>query len=133
MTLKRFGVSIEDELLVDIDKFTDDYGFANRSQAIRFLIKKNITEQKWKCNNIVAGAIIIIYDLDKNDILSKMIFIQKGYTEDILSSSQYHISKNFCMYVVMARGEAYRLTELSDNLTTIKGIKHGKLVMSRAD
>jgi len=25
------------------------------------------------------------------------------------------------------------LTELSDKLTTIKGIKHGKLVMSRAD
>ena len=133
MTLKRFGVSIEDELLVDLDKFTNDYGFANRSQAIRFLIKKNITEQKWKCNNIVAGAIIIIYDFDKNDILSKMVFIQKGYPEEILSSSQYHISKNSCMYVVMVRGEAYRLTELSDNLTTIKGIKHGKLVMSRAD
>ena len=30
-------------------------------------------------------------------------------------------------------GEAHRLTDLSDRLTTIKGIKHGKLVMSRAD
>jgi len=30
-------------------------------------------------------------------------------------------------------GTAHRLTELSDKLTAIKGIKHGKLVMSRAD
>ena len=30
-------------------------------------------------------------------------------------------------------GTAHRLTELSHKLTTIKGIKHGKLVMSRAD
>ena len=30
-------------------------------------------------------------------------------------------------------GTAHRLTELADKLTAIKGIKHGKLVMSRAD
>ena len=133
MPIKRFSMSIEDELFVDLDKFTNDYGFANRSQAIRFLIKKNITELKWKCNNIVAGAIIINYDLDKNDILSKIVFIQKDYPEVILSSSQYYIGKNSCMHVAMVKGEAYRLTKLSDSLTTIKGIKHGKLVMSRAD
>jgi len=31
------------------------------------------------------------------------------------------------------KGKANRLTELSDKLITIKGIKHGKLVMSKTD
>jgi CopG family nickel-responsive transcriptional regulator len=35
--------------------------------------------------------------------------------------------------IVTVKGQAMRLTQLSDSLTTIKGIKHGKLVMSRAD
>mgnify|MGYP003623868482 CR=1 FL=1 len=133
MSLKRFGVSLEDELLEDLDKYTEDNGFANRSQAIRFLIKKNITEQKWLCNNIVAGVIIIMYDLDKKEIVSKITSIQQNYTDVILSSSQYYINTNFCMHIASVMGEAHRLTELSDRLTTIKGIKHGKLVMSRAD
>lgn len=133
MALKRFGVSLEEELLDDLDKYADDNGFANRSQAIRFLIKKNVTEQKWQCNHIVAGTIIIIYDPDKKEITAKIASIQQDYTDVILSSSQYYMNKNFCMHIVTVMGEAYRLTELSDHLTTIKGIKHGKLVMSRAD
>ena len=133
MALKRFGVSLEDELLEDLDKYVNDNGFANRSQAIRFLIKKNVTEQKWQCNHIVSGTIIIMYDRDKKEITSKIISIQQSYTGVILSSSQYYINNNFCMHIVAVMGEAYRLTELSDRLTTIKGIKHGKLVMSRAD
>lgn len=133
MALKRFGVSLEDQLLEELDKYASDNGFANRSQAIGFLIKKYITEQKWQCNNIVAGTIIIIYNQDKKEITSKIALIQLGYSDVILSSSQYYINDNFCMHVVTVMGEAHRLTELSDHLTTIKGIKHGKLVMSRAD
>lgn len=133
MSLKRFGVSLEEELLEDLDKYADENGFANRSQAIRFLIKKNITEQKWLCNNIVAGVIIIMYDRDKKEIVSKIASIQQSYTDVILASSQYYILTNFCMHIATVMGEAHRLTELSDGLTTIKGIKHGKLVMSRAD
>jgi CopG family nickel-responsive transcriptional regulator len=43
------------------------------------------------------------------------------------------VNRNFCLHIATVMGTAYRLTELSDRLTTIKGLKHGKLVMSRAD
>ncbi|MDR1259560.1 MAG: nickel-responsive transcriptional regulator NikR [Tannerellaceae bacterium] len=133
MSLKRFGVSLEDHLLEALDKYVDSNGFANRSQAIRFLVEKNVAEQKWQCNQIVAGTVIIIYDMEKKEISSKIMLIQQNYADVILSSSQYYINKNFCLHVATVMGAAFRLTELSDRLTTIKGIKHGKLVMSRAD
>ncbi|MDR1403230.1 MAG: nickel-responsive transcriptional regulator NikR [Tannerellaceae bacterium] len=133
MALKRFGVSLEDDLLEVLDRYVDDYGFANRSQAIRFLVKKNVAEQKWQCNHIVAGTDIIIYERERRDIASKIADIQGDYTDVILASSLYYLDKPLCMHIVAVKGEARRLTELSDRLTTIKGIKHGKLVMSRAD
>jgi len=133
MAIKRFGVSLEDDLLEHLDNYVNDNGFANRSQAIRFLIKKNVAEQKWQCNNIVAGAIIIIYGQDKKEISSQIASIQQRYKDAILSSSQYFVNDSSCMHIITIMGEAHRLTELSDRLTTIKGIKHGKLVMSRAD
>jgi CopG family nickel-responsive transcriptional regulator len=133
MALKRFGVSLEDKTLEELDMYVSDNGFSNRSQAIGFLIKKYITEQKWQCNHIVAGTIIIMYKQDKKEITSKIASIQLNYTDVILSSSQHYINDNLCMHIVTVMGEAHRLTELSDLLTTIKGIKHGKIVMSRAD
>lgn len=133
MGLKRFGVSLEDELLAALDQYVLANGFPNRSQAIRFLIEKNVAEQKWQCNHIVAGTIILMYDQVKREITSKVSLIEQEYQDVVLSSSQYFINKNFCLHIATVMGEAHRLTELSDRLTTIKGIKHGKLVMSRAD
>jgi len=133
MSLKRFGVSLEDNLLESLDNYVEGNGFSNRSQAIRFLIEKNVAEQKWQCNHIVAGTIIIMYDQKKKDIVSRITDIQQQYKDVILSSSQYYINENFCLHIVTVMGEAHRLTELSDRLITIRGIKHGKLVMSRAD
>ena len=62
MSLKRFGVSLEDNLLESLDQYVNENGFANRSQAIRFLIEKNVAERKWQCNHIVAGTIVISHD-----------------------------------------------------------------------
>jgi CopG family nickel-responsive transcriptional regulator len=133
MALKRFGVSLEDELLNSLDQFVDNNGFANRSQAIRFLVEKNVAEGKWLCNHIVAGTIIIMYNHERKEISSKIAAIQQLYRDVILSSSQYYLNENFCLHIATVSGMAHTLTELTDRLITIKGIKHGKLVMSRAD
>lgn len=133
MSLKRFGVSLEDNLLESLDQYVNENGFANRSQAIRFLVEKNVAEKKWQCNHIVAGTIILMYDQVKKEIASRIADIQQNYQDVILSSSQYYVNRNFCLHIATVMGTAYRLTELSDRLTTIKGLKHGKLVMSRAD
>ena len=125
MSLKRFGVSLEDNLLESLDQYVNENGFANRSQ--------NEAERKWQCNHIVAGTIVIMYDQVKKEISLKIMGIQQNYKDVILSSSQYYINQNFCLHIVTVMGTAHRLTELSDKLTTIKGIKRGKLVMSRAD
>ena len=133
MALKRFGVSLEDNLLEALDRFVGTNGFTNRSQAIRFLVEKNLAETKWQCNHIVAGTIIIMYDQNKKDIAAKIVDIQQCYQDVMLSSSQYYLNDSFCLHVATITGEAHRLTELSDKLIAIRGIKHGKLLMSRAD
>lgn len=133
MSLKRFGVSLEEEILDSLNQYVTENGYANRSQAIRFLIEKNVAEKKWQCNHIVAGTIVLMYDQDRKDLVSRTSLIQQQYKDVILSSSQYYLNENFCLHIVTVMGTAFRLTELSDKLTTIKGVKHGKLVMSRAD
>lgn len=133
MALKRFGVSLEEDILDALDDFVKYNGFANRSQAIRFLVEKNIAEKKWQCGHVVAGTIIIMYDQSKKEIASKIAAIQQDYQDVILSSSQYYLNAAFCLHIATVTGVAHRLTELSDRLITVKGIRHGKLVMSRAD
>ena len=133
MSVVRFSVSLEEELLNELDLFAKDNSFANRSQALRHLIEKNIVEKKWQCNNIVAGAIVMIYDHHKKEILTRSNDIQHDYFDVILSSQHYHLSHDICLEIIAVKGKAKTLTELSDKLISTKGIKHGKLIMSKTD
>lgn len=133
MGVVRFSVSLEEELLSELDQYAESNSFTNRSQALRHLIEKNIVERKWHCNNVVAGAIVMIYHHHKKDIISRSNEIQHNYFDVILSSQHYHLNHDICLEIIAVKGIANRLTELSDKLIGIKGIRHGKLIMSKAD
>lgn len=131
MTVARFGVSLEENLLKSLDAYVQANGFANRSQAIRHLIEKYTVEQKWHCDNIVAGAIILVYDHEKKEILTKSSDIQFGYQDVILSAQHHFLNENNYMEIIAVKGPSHRLTELSDRLIGIRGLQHGKLIMSK--
>ena len=133
MPVARFGVSLESDLLNALDEYVLTNKFPNRSQAIRQLIEKNIVESKWKCNHIVAGGIVLTYEFDKNNIQTKLVEIQKSYTDVILSVQHFYISANKILEIIAVKGTSFKLTELSDSLISIKGIEHGKLIMSKAE
>ncbi|MBN1416093.1 MAG: nickel-responsive transcriptional regulator NikR [Bacteroidales bacterium] len=133
MSVSRFGVSLEENLLKALDAFVKENKYPNRSQAIRALIEKSLVEKKWQCNNVVAGAIIIVYDHHKRDITAKSNDIQHDYHDVILSVQHFHLSHNICLEIIAIKGIANRLTELSDKILAIKGVSHGKMVMSRAE
>jgi CopG family nickel-responsive transcriptional regulator len=133
MALVRFGVSLDEDILKALDGFVIENNLPNRSQAIRHLVERNLVEKKWQCNQIVAGAIVLLYDHHKGDIITKSNDIQHEYYDVILSSLHFHLNHDNCLEIIAVKGTAKRLTELSDKLIGMKKIIHGKLVMSRTE
>ncbi|EKD27489.1 MAG: nickel response regulator, partial [uncultured bacterium] len=63
--LIRFGVSLDKELSEKFDKTIRQKGYANRSEAIRDLIREDLVNQEWQRDGEIAGAITLIYDHHK--------------------------------------------------------------------
>ena len=133
MTIVRFGVSLEKELLEALDNYASNNHFTNRSQAIRNLINNNTVTNKWQCNNIVAGSITLIYDHHKRDLLTNLTDLQHDFFQVILSSQHFHLDHNLCLEIIAVKGKAVTLTELADKMIAVKGIQHGKLTMTKAN
>ena len=132
MSVSRFGVSLEKDLLEKLDQLVIDHHFPNRSQAIRFLIKKSEVESNWEDDMEVAGALVLIYDHHKRDIQKQMTTLQHDYHCLILSSQHIHLDHDMCLETITVKGKAGKLLKLADKLKAIKGIQHGELVMSGA-
>lgn len=131
-TIKRFGVSLEDDLFNELDAIVKKHKFPNRSQAIRFLIRKNTTEEAYEENKEVSGAVVIIYDHHKRELVNKSLDIQHEFTNIILASQHVHLSHHNCLEIIALKGKASNLRALADKLIALKGVKHGKLVVTSA-
>lgn len=130
MKIKRFGVSLEEDLLKELDNLVRVHKFPNRSQAIRFLIRKNLVEEAYEKNQEVSGAILLIYDHHRRDLVNKSLDIQHDFSHNILSTQHVHLDHNNCLEIIALKGKAENLKNLSDKLIALKGVKHGKLVIS---
>lgn len=130
MQVKRFGVSLEEDILIALDNMVVKHAFPNRSQAIRHLIKTTIVTDKVDENKIVAGSIVIVYDHHKRELNNKLMHIQHDYHDLILSTLHVHLEHDLCLETIAVKGKAKKLLELSDKIIATKGIKHGKLVMT---
>lgn len=127
MAVVRFGVSLEKELLNELDNFVVKNQFANRSQAIRQLITNNLVKTKTEENKNVAGAITLIYDHHKRDLLNKLADTQHDFYDIILSAQHFHLDHDNCLEIIAVRGKAFRLQSLANKLIALKGIQHGNL------
>jgi len=128
--LVRFGVSLEKPLLDRFDVLNRAKQYINRSEALRDLIRRELVEREWHEGRDVAGAITLVYDHHKRDIMSRAIDTQHEFQEVIISTQHIHLDHHNCLEIVAARGKAEEVQKLADALRSIKGVRHATLSMS---
>jgi CopG family nickel-responsive transcriptional regulator len=131
--IKRFGVSIEPDLLNKFDKAIKKKGYTNRSEAIRDIIRKDIITEKNKNPNLESiGTLTIIYDHHAGNLTNRLLDLQHDHTKEILSTTHIHIDHHNCLEVLVLKGKTGNIQKLADNIKSLKGIKHGELVITES-
>ena len=128
--LVRFGVSLEKSLLDRFDDLIREKQYTNRSEALRDLIRRELVQREWQGGSDVAGAITLIYDHHKRDILRMVTDTQHEFQQVIISTQHIHLDHHNCLEIVAARGKAGEVRKLADALRSIKGVRHATLSMS---
>jgi len=128
--LVRFGVSLEKTLLDRFDVLIRAKQYTNRSEALRDLIRRELVDKEWQGGRDVAGAITLIYDHHKRDVLIRVMDMQHDFQEAIISTQHIHLDHHNCLEIVAARGKAEEVQRLADALRSIKGVRHATLSMS---
>ncbi|MCX5869106.1 MAG: nickel-responsive transcriptional regulator NikR [Deltaproteobacteria bacterium] len=128
--LKRFTISLEEELLDDFDTFMQQHHYENRSEAIRDLIRARSVQNEWAADKDVMGVITLVYDHHRHQVQDKITELQHDYHHQIVSTTHVHMDHNNCLEVIIIRGKAAEVQKLADNLIALRGVRSGKLAMS---
>ena len=127
----RFGISIDSGLLERFDTVVEGKGYVNRSEAIRDLIRDALVEQSWEAGEEeTVGTLTLVYDHHVRDLSDRLTDIQHDHHDRIISTLHVHLDHHNCLEVLIVRGKAGQIKSIADSMIGVKGVKHGKLVMT---
>ena len=129
--LSRIGIALDSDLLAKFDSFICQKGYTNRSEAFRDLIRdKLIGEQPSAPNAPVVGTVTLIYDHQASGIGQKLTELQHAHHDLVVSTTHAHLDHDSCLEVIIVHGKANRVRQFADRLIGLKGVQHGRLVVT---
>ena len=127
----RIGVSLEGDLLAQLDRFLERKGYSNRSQGIRDIVRARFVQEDWERGDRPSVATVnLVYDHHKREIMERLATIQHDALERIVSTLHVHLDHEHCLEVLVLRGKASDLKDLGDKLMATRGVLHATLSFS---
>ncbi|MFN8007695.1 MAG: nickel-responsive transcriptional regulator NikR [Terriglobia bacterium] len=129
--LKRFGVSMEEDLLERFDELCTAKGYTNRSEAIRDMVRDHLIEDEIEEGNVDSvGTLTVVYDHHQRELQEKLTGYQHHHLDAIVSTLHVHLDAHLCLEVIILRGKSKGIKKIAEGLIAAKGVKHGKLVLT---
>lgn len=129
--LSRIGIALDSELLQRFDRSIAKRGYTNRSEAFRDLIRDRlVAERTTTPNATVVGTVTLIYDHHASGITEKLTEVQHAHHELVVSTSHAHLDHDSCLEVLIVHGKAGQVERFADLMIGLKGVQHGRLVMT---
>jgi len=125
--LVRFSVSMDASLCRRLDALIERSRCANRSEFLRDLVRERMVEESWKKDQEAVGTITLIFDHHTRGLTQRLLHLQHHHPSKVLASTHVHLDHEMCVEVILVKGKARLLRELSDLLRQQKGVLHGAL------
>jgi len=128
--IERIGVSLEKELLSVFDQIIEEDGYANRSEAIRDLIRDRLSRKQLSnpSAHAVAG-VFLIYDHHATKLSQKLVDLQHNHLLQAIASTHVHLDHNNCLEVIILKGKVREIEKLGSSITSLKGVKLSRMNM----
>ncbi|HTS09318.1 MAG TPA: nickel-responsive transcriptional regulator NikR [Candidatus Eisenbacteria bacterium] len=128
--LARTGLSIDRELLAKFDVAIAKRNYKNRSEAVRDLIRDHLVGEEADSNKVVVGTLTIVYDHHRPNLTEKLVEAQHHAGGSVLAATHVHLDHHNCLEVVIMKGRSKELRHLADQILSLRGVKHGRLVIT---
>jgi len=132
--LTRISISLESSLLEAFDRYMTARQYANRSEAIRDLIRDRLVhEQAEQGDGEQVAVLSLVYDHHARELAHRLIEKQHHHHHLVISTMHVHLGERHCLEVSVLRGPTAEVRHLGDELLATKGVLHGELLLTSGE
>jgi CopG family nickel-responsive transcriptional regulator len=132
--VQRVTITIDDDLLGDLDVLIDERGYQSRSEAVRDIVREALagSSRSHARENCVA-ALSYVYDHHKRELPKRINESQHDRHGLTVASLHVHLDDTTCLEVAVLKGHRGEIEELGDQIISQRGVRYGKLHVIPAD
>ena len=127
--MHRVTVTLDDELMDDLDRLIATRGYQNRSEAIRDLARAGLKQaaQEAGSSETCVGVLSYVYDHAARDLARRLTSTFHDHHDLTVSSLHVHLDPENCLEVAILKGPMAQVQHFSEHVIAERSVRHGAL------
>jgi len=128
--MQRVTITLDDDLMADLDRIIAARGYQNRSEAIRDLARSGLEQAAVEAagsRNCVA-ALVYVYDHHARDLPKRLTQGFHDHHDLSQATLHVHLDHESCLEVTVLKGRGSEVQSFANHVIAERGVRHGHVV-----
>lgn len=129
--MQRVTVTLDDDLMSELDQVIAMKGYQNRSEAIRDLARAGIREAAVEAapGRDCVAALVYVYDHTARELSKRLVRSFHDHHDLSLATMHIHLDHDDCMEVTVLKGATSNVQHFAGQVIAERGVRHGRLIV----
>lgn len=127
--MQRFTISLDDQLAAQFDAWVAARGYANRSEAVRDLLRAELQQTRLQAEAAphCVACLSYVYNHRERDLVERLAEHQHAHHDIVVSTMHVELDHEHRLETVALRGSTPLVVAFGDAVCAERGVHHGKL------
>jgi CopG family nickel-responsive transcriptional regulator len=133
--MQRVTITIDDDLVAEIDAFMTGRGYANRSEAIRDLARSGLSQSSLEVarGHDCVATLSYVYDHEERELPKRLTRDFHAHHDLAQATLHVHLDHDSCLEVTVLKGRSTDVKAFADHVIAERGVRHGHIAYMPAD
>jgi CopG family nickel-responsive transcriptional regulator len=125
--MQRITITVDDGLMEDLDALIVLKGYANRSEAVRDLVRSSMNEAAVASDSSgqCVGVLSYVFQHDARDLAKKLTSSHHEHHNMSVASLHVHLNEDLCLEVSLLRGDVKSVKEFANSIISQRAVVYG--------
>jgi CopG family transcriptional regulator, nickel-responsive regulator len=127
--MQRVTITLDDDLMEELDRLIASRGYQNRSEAIRDLARAGLRQaaQEEGSSQHCVGVLSYVYDHEARDLARRLTSTFHDHHDLTIASMHVHLDADNCLEVGILKGSMSDVQHFADHVISERSVRHGSL------
>ena len=122
--MNRITITMDDDLLEEIDAMVGEHGYQNRSEVIRDLARGGLAQKSEEAGaktGACVGALIYVYDHAARNLSHRLVESAHHHHDIAVATMHVHLDASSCLEVTALKGSRNDIKHFADHVIAERG------------